>query len=141
MRAFFALSLCVAMNAMNMSTALADPDADLTKMRDTFLALHSFHAEITTQNGSVLTIDSIRPDRIRAASNASAAIEIGSASLGADRRPTARVPGGREHVAKANGDVGERRDTAPCRGLRQSDLPLPAPVSGLIPTTRSPAWH
>lgn len=79
MRAIFALSLCAAMSALSMSAAMADPIGDLTQMRDSFLALHSFHAEMTTHNGSVITIDTIRPDKIRATSNGPGAIEIGPA--------------------------------------------------------------
>lgn len=76
-RAIFALSLFAAINALGVSSAMADPVGDLTQMRDAFLALHSFHAEMTTHNGSVMTIDSIRPDKVRASSNGTGIIEIG----------------------------------------------------------------
>lgn len=78
MRAILALSLFAAMNALSVSSAIADPASDLTQMRDAFLALHSFHAEMTTYNGSVITTDSIRPDKIRASSNGMGIVEIGS---------------------------------------------------------------
>lgn len=80
MRALLALSLLAAMNALSAASALANPVGDLTQMRDAFLALRSFHAEMTTHDGAVITTDSIRPDKIRATANGMGIIEIGSAA-------------------------------------------------------------
>ncbi|HEV2909655.1 MAG TPA: hypothetical protein VGX02_10310, partial [Candidatus Eremiobacteraceae bacterium] len=78
MRIFFTLSLFAALAASGISSVLADPVADLTQMRDSFLALHSFHAEITTHSGTVISVDSIRPDKMRASTQGMEGVQIGS---------------------------------------------------------------
>jgi hypothetical protein len=69
MRATVLALLCASMTVFAAAPASADPGADMAAMGQTFAAVHSFHADIVTANGTAMSMDLIQPDKIHMTMN------------------------------------------------------------------------
>jgi len=72
-------ALVLLLTAASMGRASADPTADLESVRAAFGALHSVHAEMTTNTGLDVSVDWIEPNKVHvSAQNGMQMIWIGS---------------------------------------------------------------
>lgn len=74
----FAL-LCASMTALATAPAPADTTADMAAMGQAFASVHSFHADLSSAKGMMMSMDIIKPDKFHVTMNGKMqVIEIGN---------------------------------------------------------------
>ncbi len=70
--------LVSALTAFSIAPVLADPTSDISQMRKSFAALHSVHAEMTSKNGSTVSLDMVQPNKYRVSTRGMQMVIIGA---------------------------------------------------------------
>ncbi len=78
MRSSLLVLMFAAMTILPAAPASADATSDMVAMAQTFAAVQSFHADITTPKGITMSMDMIKPDKFHVTMNGMQVIEIGS---------------------------------------------------------------
>jgi hypothetical protein len=64
MRSSLSMLIFAAMTMLTAAPASADSTSDMVAMMQTFAGVHSYHADVTTPKGQVLSMDVVQPNKV-----------------------------------------------------------------------------